>query len=104
VRIVYGAGREATSTALTGVGAVVSGARMRTVFVAEYPAVQHRHDDGAIVTVRLKRVNGGYAATCPGCATEFVYRKPSASPTRHYHSPLLPNVKGNFDDGEGGGH
>ena len=73
---------------------------MRTVYVSDFPAVQHRHEDGAIVTVRLRRVAGGHQATCAGCATTFVYRKPRPSPVQHYRSPLLPNVKGNFDAGE----
>jgi hypothetical protein len=73
---------------------------MRTVFVAEYPAVQHRHPNGDIVTVRLKRQRGAYRTTCRGCDTEFVYRKPAASRIRHHKSPLLPPVKGNFDDAE----
>ncbi len=75
---------------------------MRTVYVAEYPAIQHRHADGAIVTVRLKRRAGVLSAICAGCDTEFVYRKPSASRMVHFKSPLLPPVKGNFDDGTGG--
>jgi hypothetical protein len=73
---------------------------MRTVYVAEYPAIQHRHDDGDVVTVRLKRENGGLRATCAQCDTEFVYRKPQPSRIPHYKSPLLPNVKGNFDSGD----
>lgn len=74
---------------------------MRTVQVSDFPAVQHRHRDGVIVTVRLRRVaGGGYRAFCDGCGTTFVYRKPRPSDVRHYVSPLLPNVKGNFDAGE----
>jgi hypothetical protein len=73
---------------------------MRTVFVAEYPAVQHRHSDGDIVTVRLRRKGDAYEVLCKGCDTQFVYRKPAASGVRHYKSPLLPPVKGNFDDAE----
>ena len=73
---------------------------MRTVFVSEYPAVQHRHANGDIVTVRLRRSGGEYQAPCRGCDTQFVYRKPTASDVRHYKSPLLPPVKGNFDDAE----
>ena len=72
---------------------------MRTVYVAEYPAIQHRHGNGDIVTVRLKRLAGGLRATCAGCETEFVYRKPTPSRTPHYKSPLLPPVKGNWDTG-----
>ena len=70
---------------------------MRTVYVAEYPAIQHRHGDGEIVTVHLKRARGGLRAICSGCDTEFVYRKPAPSRIAHYKSPLLPPVKGNFD-------
>ncbi len=70
---------------------------MRTVYVAEYPAIQHRHGSGEIVTVRLKRQKGGLRATCTGCATVFVYRKPTPSVIAHHKSPLLPPVKGNWD-------
>ncbi len=70
---------------------------MRTVYVAEYPVVQHRHGNGDVVTVRLKRADGGFRATCGGCDTEFIYRKPLPSRVAHYKSPLLPPVKGNFD-------
>jgi hypothetical protein len=70
---------------------------MRTVYVAEYPAIQHRHDDGRIVTVRLKRREGTFRVVCDGCATEFVYRKPTPSRIAHFKSPLLPPVKGNWD-------
>jgi hypothetical protein len=73
---------------------------MRTVYVAEYPAIQHRHEDGEVVTVRLKRRKGAHRAVCEGCATEFVYRKPSPSSVAHFRSPLLPPVKGNWDTGE----
>jgi hypothetical protein len=73
---------------------------MRTVFVAEYPAIQHRHGNGDIVTVRLKRGPGGLRVTCAGCETEFVYRKPNPSRVAHFKSPLLPGVKGNFDAGD----
>ena len=72
---------------------------MRVVFVSEYPAIQHRHDDGEIVTVHLKRHRGSLRTRCAGCDTEFVYRKPKPSSIRHFKSPLLPGVKGNFDDG-----
>ena len=71
---------------------------MRTVYVAEYPAIQHRHENGEIVTVRLRRRVGSYGAHCAGCDTEFVYRKPRPSSIRHFKSPILPGVKGNFDD------
>ena len=73
---------------------------MRTVYVSEFPAIQHRHRTGEIVTVRLKRVGGELRATCAGCETEFVYRKPAPSRTPHYKSPLLPPVKGNWDTGD----
>jgi hypothetical protein len=73
---------------------------MRTVYVSEYPAIQHRHGNGDIVTVRLKRHEGGLRVTCAGCATEFVYRKPAPSAVVHHRSPLLPPIKGNWDSGE----
>jgi hypothetical protein len=73
---------------------------MRTVYVAEYPAIQHRHDDGRIVTVRLKRREGTFRVVCDGCATEFIYRKPAPSRIAHFKSPLLPSVKGNWDTGD----
>jgi hypothetical protein len=71
---------------------------VRTVYVSEYPAIQHLHAGNEVVTVRLKRREGGdLAATCAECDTEFVYRKPRKSSIQHYKSPLLPPVKGNFD-------
>ena len=70
----------------------------RLVTVSEFPVVQHRHDDGAIVTVRLRRVDGDYRTVCSGCDTEFVYRKPQRSTVTHHKSPLLPEIKGNYDD------
>ena len=73
---------------------------MRTVYVAEYPAVQHLHPNNDVVTVRLKRERGELRATCSDCDTEFIYRKPRKSSVQHYQSPLLPNVKGNFDSGD----
>ncbi len=73
---------------------------MRTVYVAEFPAIQHRHGNGDVVTVRLKREAGGLRVVCEGCETEFVYRKPAPSRTPHFKSPLLPPVKGNFEGGE----
>jgi hypothetical protein len=73
---------------------------MRTVYVAEFPAIQHRHENGEIVTVRLKRAEGMLRATCTGCATIFVYRKPVASSIPHFKSPLLPPIKGNWDTGD----
>ena len=73
---------------------------MRTLYVAEYPAIQHRHDNGDIVTVRLKRCEGGFRATCEGCETEFIYRKPAPSAIAHFKSPLLPPIKGNWDGGD----
>ena len=73
---------------------------MRTVYVSEYPAIQHLHPDNEVVTVRLKRRDGELKAFCADCDTEFVYRKPKASSIQHYKSPLLPGVKGNFDSGD----
>ena len=73
----------------------------RVVTVSEFPVVQHQHQDGAIVTVRLRRVAGDYRTVCDGCDTEFLYRKPSRSPIVHHKSPLLPEVKGNYDDASG---
>ena len=70
---------------------------MRTVYVSEFPAIQHRHGNGEIVTVRLRRLGGDLRATCAGCETEFVYRKPTPSRIAHFKSPLLPPVKGNWD-------
>ena len=73
---------------------------MRTVYVAEYPAIQHRHEDGDVVTVRLKRAQGALRAVCSACQTEFVYRRPRPSSIAHYRSPLLSPVKGNWDSGD----
>ena len=73
---------------------------MRTVYVSEYPAIQHRHENGDIVTVRLKRAQGGFRAACQGCDTVFVYRKPAPSRMPHHKSPLLPPIKGNWDAGD----
>jgi hypothetical protein len=73
---------------------------MRTVYVSEFPAIQHRHGNGDIVTVRLKRQEGTLRAACTGCATVFVYRKPTASRIAHFKSPLLPPIKGNWDSGD----
>ncbi len=70
---------------------------MRTVYVAEYPAIQHIHPNNDVVTVRLKRQGSELKAVCRECDTEFVYRKPIRSSIQHYKSPLLPPVKGNFD-------
>jgi hypothetical protein len=70
---------------------------MRRIFVSEYPAIQHRHGNGDIVTVRLKRQAGELRASCAGCETLFVYRKPAPSKIAHHKSPLLPPVKGNWD-------
>ena len=70
----------------------------RLVTVSVFPVVQHRHDDGTIVTVRLRRVAGDYRTFCSGCETEFVYLKPRSSQIVHHKSPILPEVKGNFDD------
>ena len=77
-----------------------SASQRRRVTVSVFPVVQHRHDDGAIVTVRLRRVAGGYRSFCKGCDTEFLYRKPRSSRVVHHKSPLLPEVKGNFDDAD----
>ena len=73
---------------------------MRTVFVSEFPAIQHRHANGDIVTVRLKRSRGEVQVVCEGCETRFVYRKPTRSKIAHFKSPLLPPIKGNWDSGE----
>ena len=73
---------------------------MKTVYVAEYPAIQHRHDNGDVVTVKLKRAEGGFSVDCAGCSTTFVYRKPTPSSVAHFKSPLLPPVKGNWDTGD----
>ena len=73
---------------------------MRTMYVSEFPAIQHRHGNGDIVTVRLKRQQGGLSAICAACDTLFVYRKPAPSVVAHCKSPLLPPVKGNWDTGE----
>ena len=70
---------------------------VRTVYVAEYPAIQHVHPNNEVVTVRLKRVGSDLKALCADCETEFVYRKPQKSTVRHYKSPILSPVKGNFD-------
>jgi len=70
----------------------------RVVTVAEFPVIQHRHSDGSIVTVRLRRCAGEYRCLCPGCRTEFVYRKPSQSHMVHHKSPLLPEIQGNYED------
>jgi len=72
----------------------------RSVTVSEFPVVQHRHRDGTIVTVRLRRVAGEYKSFCTGCNTEFVYRKPRQSRMIHHKSPLLPEIQGNYDDPE----
>ncbi len=70
---------------------------VRTVYVSEYPAIQHLQENNDVVTVRLKRQDGELKAICPGCETEFIYRKPTKSSVQHFKSPLLPGVKGNFD-------
>jgi hypothetical protein len=73
----------------------------RLVTVSEFPVVQHRHPDGAIVSVRLRRVGSDYRTVCVGCNTEFLYRKPARSRIVHHKSPILPEVKGNYDDPSG---
>ena len=73
---------------------------MNEKIVSVFPAVQHRHPDGDIVTVMLRRKDGRYSVECAGCQTRFIYRKPSPSPQLHRKSPLLPEIKGNFDSGE----
>ena len=74
---------------------------VRTVYVSEYPVVQHLHSNNDVVTVRLKRQGGEFRAVCADCDTEFIYRKPKRSTVQHFKSPLLPGVKGNFDtDGD----
>lgn len=70
---------------------------MTEKLVSVFPAVQHRHADGDIVTVVLRRNKGGYSADCQGCQTRFVYQKPRPSRQAHHRSPLLPEIKGNFD-------
>jgi hypothetical protein len=73
---------------------------MNDKIVSVFPAVQHRHSDGDIVTVRLRRKNGAYTVECPGCQTRFIYKKPTPSLQSHHKSPLLREVKGNFDGSE----
>jgi len=73
---------------------------MRTVYVSEYPVIQHRQENGDVVTGRLKRQQGTLQIACAGCDTLFVYRKPRPSRIAHYKSPLLPPVKGNWDTGD----
>jgi hypothetical protein len=86
---------------LQSTDAVESGRAPRLVTVAEFPVVQHRHADGSIVTVRLRRVAGQYRTVCSGCDTEFLYQKPRMSRTVHHKSPVLPEVKGNYEDSDG---
>ncbi|HEX7407855.1 MAG TPA: hypothetical protein VF515_09430 [Candidatus Binatia bacterium] len=74
---------------------------MNEKLVSVFPAVQHRHADGDIVTVTLRRKDGNYSADCLGCQTRFIYQKPAPSQQTHHKSPLLPEVKGNFDNSEG---
>jgi hypothetical protein len=73
---------------------------MRTVYVSEFPAIQHLHGGGEVVTVKLKREAGSLRAACAGCSTVFIYRKPAPSKIAHFKSPLLPSVKGNWDSGD----
>jgi len=74
--------------------------RFHEQVVSVFPAVQHRHTDGTIVTVTLRRNKGAYSAECRGCHTRFIYHKPAPSRQVHHRSPLLPEVKGNFDSNE----
>jgi hypothetical protein len=76
----------------------------RVAVVSEFPVVQHRHEDGRIVSVRLRRIAGEYRALCAGCGTEFLYRKPQPSRVTHHKSPILPEVKGNYEDPESDHH
>ena len=75
-------------------------ATMNEKIVSVFPAVQHRHANGDIVSVTLTRKHGEYSADCVGCETHFVYRKPAPCDRAHYKSPLLPEIKGNFDGGD----
>jgi hypothetical protein len=84
--------------------AAIESASSRVVTVSVFPVVQHKHPDGAIVTVRLRRIGGDYRTLCHGCGTEFRYRKPQRSLIAHHKSPLLPEIKGNFDDSDGDRH
>jgi hypothetical protein len=74
---------------------------MKEKIVSVFPAVQHLHSDGDIVTVTLKRHLGRYVAECSGCNTRFIYQKPAPSGSKFFKSPLLPEIKGNFDSSEG---
>ena len=73
---------------------------MNEKIVSVFPAVQHRHPEGDIVTVTLRRKDGAYSVECRGCQTRFIYRKPTPSSQEHHKSPLLRGVKGDFDDGD----
>lgn len=73
---------------------------MNEKIVSVFPVVQHRHPEGDIVTVTLRRKDGAYSVECPGCQTRFIYCKPTPSSQEHHKSPLLPAVKGDFDDGD----
>ncbi len=73
---------------------------MTEKIVSVFPAVQHRHRNGDVVSVTLRRKDGAYSAECTGCQTRFVYRKPMAGDQAHFKSPLLPEIKGNFDSSD----
>ena len=73
---------------------------MKEKIVSVFPSVQHRHADGEIVSVTLRRRNGAYSAECAGCQTRFRYQKPLPAPRQYFKSPVLPEIKGNFDGGD----
>jgi len=73
---------------------------MKEKIVSVFPAVQHRHADGEIISVTLRRKNGEYSAECHGCQTRFRYQKPRPASRRYFKSPVLPEIKGNFDGGD----
>ena len=77
-----------------------SGEELKERLVSVFPEVQHRCADGLVASVTLRRSAGRYSAECAGCKTRFIYRKPTAARRPHFRSPLLPEVKGNFDDGD----
>ena len=73
---------------------------LREKLVSVFPEVQHRCANGVVTSVTLRRNAGRYSAECTGCKTRFIYRKPTAAQRPHFRSPLLPEVKGNFDSGD----